>query len=133
MENEYNTEYTRAKKGALKLNLSKKNLMELGIAGGVVVVIIIVILIITLFGKTITYGEIAKILSCEHGYKKMSAQAVGHAVGVNPISIIIPCHRVIGANGNLTGYSGGLDIKVELLKHEQVDTNFYMPINGRNN
>ena len=54
------------------------------------------------YGKTITYGEIAKKIALENGFKKMSAQAVGHAVGHNKISIIIPCHRVIGANGNLT-------------------------------
>ena len=54
----------------------------------------------------------------------MSAQAVGGAVGHNPVSIIIPCHRVIGANGNLTGYAGGIDIKARLLKFEGVDINF---------
>ena len=60
---------------------------------------------------------------------KMSAQAVGGAVGHNPISIIIPCHRVVGSNGSLTGYAGGIDKKISLLKHEGVDmTNLYMPI-----
>ena len=63
--------------------------------------------------------------------KKMSAQAVGQAVGHNPISIIIPCHRVIGANGNLTGYGGGIEKKIELLKLEKVNTNnFYVPKKG---
>ena len=73
------------------------------------------------YGKVITYGEIAKKISKAMNKDKMSAQAVGNAVGHNPISIIIPCHRVIGANGNLTGYAGGLDIKMRLLKHEGVD------------
>lgn len=58
----------------------------------------------------------------------MSAQAVGGAVGHNPISIIIPCHRVIGANGSLTGYAGGISKKIKLLKIEKVDiTNLYIP------
>lgn len=52
---------------------------------------------------------------------KMAAQAIGGAVGHNPISIIIPCHRVVGANGNLTGYAGGIDKKIKLLEHEKVD------------
>ncbi len=70
------------------------------------------------YGQTMTYGEIAKIMAKKLGKQKMSAQAVGGAVGRNPISIIIPCHRVVGANGKLTGYAGGLDKKVKLLKHE---------------
>ena len=73
------------------------------------------------YGKVITYGEIAKKISKAMNKDKMSAQAVGNAVAHNPISIIIPCHRVIGANGNLTGYAGGLDIKMRLLKYEGVD------------
>ena len=68
------------------------------------------------YGKTITYKEIADKIS-----PTMSAQAVGGAVGHNPISIIIPCHRVLGANGNLTGYAGGIENKIWLLKHENVD------------
>lgn len=73
------------------------------------------------YGQTMTYGEIAKILAAKKGSgAKMSAQAVGHAVGYNPVSIIIPCHRVIGANGNLTGYGGGLDVKIALLQSEKV-------------
>lgn len=71
-------------------------------------------------GQTRTYGGIAKQIAQKTG-GKMSAQAVGNAVGHNPISIIIPCHRVVGANGNLTGYAGGLDIKIKLLTLEGVD------------
>jgi len=72
------------------------------------------------YGEVMTYGQIAKKL--EYKYKKkMSAQAVGGAVGHNPISIIIPCHRVVGTNGSLTGYAGGIDKKIKLLKLEQVN------------
>lgn len=71
------------------------------------------------YGETTTYGAIAKCLEKRAG-KRMSAQAVGGAVGRNPISIIIPCHRVIGANGSLTGYAGGLDKKEYLLGLEGV-------------
>ena len=71
------------------------------------------------YGKTTTYGEIAQEIAKQKGLKKMSAQAVGGAVGHNPISIIIPCHRVIGSNGNLTGYAGGIDKKIKLLKLEK--------------
>ena len=67
------------------------------------------------YGETMTYGEIASRISPE-----MSAQAVGGAVGHNPISILIPCHRVLGANGKLTGYAAGLDKKIELLKIEKI-------------
>ena len=73
------------------------------------------------YGKVITYGEIAKQIAGEKGIKVMSAQAVGGAVGRNPISIIVPCHRVLGAKGNLTGYSGGIAVKAKLLAHEGVD------------
>ena len=66
-----------------------------------------------------TYGEISNIIAEQNGVGRMSAQAVGGAVGHNPISIIIPCHRVIGADGSLTGYAGGLDRKIELLKLEK--------------
>lgn len=72
------------------------------------------------YGETATYGEIAKKVAEKLGRSSMSAQAVGGAVGHNPISIIIPCHRVIGADGSLTGYAGGLDKKVWLLEHEGV-------------
>ena len=71
------------------------------------------------YGKTTTYGAIAKRIEAETN-KRVSAQAVGGAVGHNPISIIVPCHRVIGFNGNLTGYAGGLDKKVKLLRIEGV-------------
>ncbi len=70
------------------------------------------------YGETVTYGEIAKAIAKEKGLKTMSAQAVGGAVGHNPISIIIPCHRVLGVNGSLTGYAAGVDIKKRLLMHE---------------
>ena len=73
------------------------------------------------YGKTITYKEIAEKLAKERGLKSMSAQAVGGAVGHNPISIIIPCHRVVGSDGKLTGYAGGLDKKEYLLKLEQTN------------
>ena len=73
------------------------------------------------YGKTMTYGEIADKIANQKGIKKISAQAVGGAVGHNPISIIIPCHRIVGANGSLTGYAGGIERKIELLKLEKVD------------
>ena len=71
------------------------------------------------YGQTITYGDIAKTLAKTHGKAAMSAQAVGGAVGHNPISLIIPCHRVIGADGSLTGYAGGVEKKAKLLELEQ--------------
>ena len=71
------------------------------------------------FGKTATYGDIAAAIAKKRGLKKMSAQAVGGAVGWNPICIIIPCHRVIGANGALVGYGGGITNKAALLEHER--------------
>lgn len=80
------------------------------------------------YGEVITYGEIAKLIARQNGLSSMSAQAVGNAVGHNPISIIIPCHRVVGTNGSLTGYAGGIDKKIYLLRHEGVDTDkFYDP------
>ena len=72
------------------------------------------------FGKTMTYGEIAARIAAENGLGRMSAQAVGGAVGHNPISLIIPCHRVLGAGGSLTGYAGGLDKKIRLLQMENI-------------
>ena len=79
------------------------------------------------YGQTVTYGQLAKQLS-----GSMSAQAVGQAVGKNPISIIIPCHRVLGTNNRLTGYAGGIEYKVALLKHEGLDdTAFIYPKNYR--
>lgn len=77
------------------------------------------------YGNVTNYGDIAKRVAKEMGKKSMSAQAVGNAVGHNPISIIIPCHRVIGKNGNLTGYAGGIDKKIQLLKLEKVDDSKY--------
>lgn len=68
-----------------------------------------------------TYGEIAKIIADKRGISRMSAQAVGGAVGHNPVSVIVPCHRVVGANGNLTGYGGGMAGKIKLLTLEGVD------------
>jgi methylated-DNA-[protein]-cysteine S-methyltransferase len=73
------------------------------------------------YGRVTTYGEIAKKLAKSKGILSMSAQAVGGAVGHNPISILIPCHRVVGAGGSLTGYAGGLDKKKALLHIEQAD------------
>ncbi len=72
------------------------------------------------YGKTMTYGEIAEMIARRRGIPKMSAQAVGGAVGHNAISLIIPCHRVIGADGSLTGYGGGMDKKLRLLQLEGV-------------
>lgn len=72
------------------------------------------------YGQVITYGDIARRLAREQGQKSMAAQAVGSAVGHNPISIIIPCHRVVGANGSLKGYAGGLVAKRWLLRHEKI-------------
>lgn len=74
------------------------------------------------YGETRTYGEIAKELAIKKGLSRMSAQAVGSAVGHNPISIIIPCHRVMGENGDLRGYAGGIEKKVKLLELEKVNT-----------
>lgn len=83
------------------------------------------------YGKTMTYGEIANILAKRRGLKRMSAQAVGGAVGHNEISIIVPCHRVVGSQGSLTGYAGGIDKKVSLLKLEKVNMDrFYAPKKG---
>jgi len=70
------------------------------------------------YGETVTYGELARRVARDLGKPKMSAQAVGGAVGRNPLPIIVPCHRVVGTNGKLVGYTGGLDLKTWLLKHE---------------
>ena len=83
------------------------------------------------YGEVITYGELARKIARQRGIERMSAQAIGGAVGHNPIAIIIPCHRVVGANGNLTGYAGGIQMKLQLLQHEGVDINrFYIPTKG---
>ena len=72
------------------------------------------------WGKTLTYGEIARQIARDRGMAKMSPQAVGQAVGANPLAILIPCHRCIGAGGRLTGYAWGLDKKIWLLRHEHI-------------
>ncbi len=80
------------------------------------------------YGETITYGQIAEKLGLNRGY----SQAVGSAIGHNPIMIIIPCHRVIGKNRNLTGYAGGIDNKIKLLKLEGINTDkMHLPRNNR--
>ena len=80
------------------------------------------------YGQTTTYGELAKEMAYSLNKPKMSAQAIGGAVGQNPISIIIPCHRVVGYKGNLTGYAGGLPLKIKLLAHEGVAVeNLHLP------
>lgn len=73
------------------------------------------------YGRTMTYGEVADRVARQMGRSGMSPQAVGGAVGHNPISLIVPCHRVVGADGSLTGYAGGLDKKLWLLTLEGVD------------
>ena len=83
------------------------------------------------YGQTVTYGEIAWQLSKKQGLERMSAQAVGGAVGHNEISIIIPCHRVVGTSGSLTGYAGGIGKKEKLLKLERADmSRFFVPKKG---
>ena len=72
------------------------------------------------YGKTVTYGDLAARIAAAHGMKKMSAQAVGGAVGWNPVCILVPCHRVLGAGGALTGYGGGLSNKIALLRQEGI-------------
>ena len=71
------------------------------------------------YGQTVTYREIARRVAEKQGLPSMSAQAVGGAVGRNPISLVIPCHRVVGTNGSLTGYAGGIDKKMKLLELER--------------
>ncbi len=73
------------------------------------------------FGESVTYGQIAAEIGAKRGISKMSAQAVGGAVGSNPICIIVPCHRVLGAKGKLTGYGGGLENKKALLRLEGIE------------
>ncbi len=83
------------------------------------------------YGQWITYGDIAKLLADKMGKSSMSSQAVGGAVGHNPLSIVIPCHRVVGASGSLTGYAGGIEKKIWLLKHEGVDmSRLFVPKTG---
>ena len=83
------------------------------------------------YGRLVTYGDIACEIAAQRGLARMSAQAVGGAVGRNPLCIIIPCHRVIGADGSLTGYGGGMWRKVRLLEIEKVDIGeLTVPIKG---
>lgn len=83
------------------------------------------------YGKTVTYGEIAKEIAAQKGLPRMSAQAVGGAVGHNELSVIVPCHRVVGTNGSLTGYAGGIDKKVKLLTLENADMqHLFIPTKG---
>ncbi len=84
------------------------------------------------YGRTVTYGEIAGQVTEACGLAHMSAQAVGGAVGRNPIGIIIPCHRVVGADGNLTGYAGGVDKKMRLLQLEGADVRQFCFPKGKN-
>ena len=80
------------------------------------------------FGQTMTYGEIADRIAKERGLCTMSAQAVGGAVGHNPFTLMIPCHRVVGAKGSLTGYAGGIERKLRLLELEKADlSSFSIP------
>ena len=82
-------------------------------------------------GEVTTYGALSRRIAADRGLERMSAQAVGGAVSHNPISIIIPCHRVVGADGSLTGYAGGLDRKVRLLEMEGVNMkNLFVPATG---
>ena len=83
------------------------------------------------YGEITTYGTLAKELAAQMGRNSMSGQAVGGAVGHNPISIIIPCHRVVGANDSLTGYAGGIPTKIKLLEHEGADlSRLFVPKKG---
>ncbi len=83
------------------------------------------------YGKTTTYGALAAEIAKRRGREKMSAQAVGNAVGSNPVSIIVPCHRVVGTNGSLTGYNGGIEYKTALLKLEGgYSDEFFVPKNS---
>ena len=83
------------------------------------------------YGEVITYGDIANTVALKRGLSRMSSQAVGGAVGCNPICIIIPCHRVVGLNGSLTGYGGGISNKIKLLELEGHDIDdFIIPTRG---
>ena len=83
------------------------------------------------YGKIVTYNDISKIIAEKKGIERMSSQAVGGAVGWNPICLIIPCHRVVGSNGSLTGYGGGIRNKVKLLELEGNDmSKFFIPKRG---
>ena len=83
------------------------------------------------YGQTTTYGELARKLAEKQGLARMAAQAVGGAVGHNGISVIIPCHRVVGTNGSLTGYAGGIDKKIRLLELERANMDgLFVPAKG---
>ncbi len=83
------------------------------------------------YGQTTTYGALAERLAAKKGLQHMSAQAVGGAVGHNMISVIVPCHRVVGSNGSLTGYAGGIEKKIKLLTLEKADTrSLFVPKRG---
>ena len=83
------------------------------------------------YGEVVTYGDLAQQMAAITGKARMSSQAVGGAIGHNPISIIIPCHRVVGSDGSLTGYAGGIGIKERLLALEGLDMNrFHIPTRG---
>ena len=83
------------------------------------------------YGSTMTYGQIAARIAAKRGMETMSAQAVGGAVGHNAISIIIPCHRVVGSDGSLTGYAGGIDKKLRLLELEKAElAGLFVPKRG---
>lgn len=107
------------------------NRLNLAPIGGAFKQVVWQILMEIPYGSLTTYGDIAKEAAKRLGKETMSAQAVGGAVGHNPISIIIPCHRVVGKNGSLTGYAGGIDKKIQLLEHEGVDMScLFMPKKG---
>lgn len=80
------------------------------------------------YGKTISYGDIARTLAKRKGFEQVSARAVGGAVAHNPVSVIIPCHRVVGSDGKLTGYAGGIDKKIKLLELEGVDVKLFKDV-----
>jgi methylated-DNA-[protein]-cysteine S-methyltransferase len=83
------------------------------------------------YGEVMTYGDIARKMAAKYGQETMSAQAVGGAVGHNPISIVIPCHRVVGRDGSLTGYAGGIERKIKLLELEGADMSvLFIPKKG---
>ena len=83
------------------------------------------------YGTTMTYGAVAKEIARRRGIPRMSAQAAGGAVGHNPVSILIPCHRVVGSNGSLTGYAGGIDRKIKLLALEKAPVeSYFIPEKG---
>lgn len=83
------------------------------------------------YGKVITYGDIAKKMAAKMNRASMSSQAIGGAVGHNPLSIIIPCHRVVGSNGSLTGFAGGIQMKIKLLELEGTDmSRLFIPTKG---